>query len=46
MSTPQDENKTKKCLINELKELRGRVAELEASEAQGKQVEKELQQSS
>ncbi len=46
MSNQQDKDKTKERLINELKELRRRVAELEASEAQGKQVEKELKQSS
>jgi len=46
ISTQRDENKTKKCLINETKELRRRVAELEASEARGKQVEEELRQNS
>lgn len=46
MSTEQDEGETKEHLINELKGLRQRVTELEASEARCKQAEEELKQSS
>ena len=41
----KDEGKTKVQLIKELMELRQRVAELEASEAHLKNVEKELRES-
>jgi two-component system cell cycle sensor histidine kinase/response regulator CckA len=40
----KDEHKTKEQLINELVELRQRVAELEASEAERVQAEEELQE--
>jgi len=38
----KDENKTKAQLINELAELRQRIAELEASEAERKRAEEEI----
>ena len=39
------ERKTKKQLINELAELHQRIAELEASAAEYKQIEKEIHES-
>lgn len=41
----EDENKTKKQLLNELVELRQRITELEKSEIERKQVEEELYKS-
>lgn len=41
----RDQNKTKKQLINELAELRQKIAELETSESRRKQAEEALRES-